>query len=419
MQKLTTYENGLRVITDTVPGLKTVAAGIWVNMGSSKETKPLNGLSHFTEHMLFKGTDKLSAYEIADRFESYGAQINAFTGKECTCYYVKSIDEYAEPCFELLSHIFLDSVFPEDELLKERNVVLEEINMVEDSPEDICYDELAAALYGEGPLGQTILGPAKTVQSFFRNDVADFVNRTYCAENTVLSLAGNITPEEADAYVRRHMLPKLRAKTIRLTEAGKQPNGRVHRERIKDFEQSNIALGFSSLPFDDKRSSVQNVLNVVLGGGMSSRLFQAIRERLGLAYSVYSAPSAFLHNGSFNIVLNISPENTQKALDATVAEIRKVLDGDITQKEIARAKTQLKSALFFARENVQSIMNANGKLLTVAGRVYDIERKISEIDCVDADAVTSLAAEIFRDEALCSAYVGKPCKADFAGLKLF
>ena len=413
MEKLIRYENGLRVIVDTVPGLKTVAAGIWVHMGSSKEHPEINGLSHFTEHMMFKGTDKLSAYEIADAFESFGAHINAFTGKECTCYYVKSIDEHAESCFELLSHIFCDSVFDEAELDKERNVILEEINMVEDTPEDICYDLLAESLYGGCPIGQTILGSPKNVKQFKQKDVSAFVNQFYCAENTVISLAGNLTLSDADQYVRKYVLPKICGRKSRAAEVSAFSKNRTHTERIKDFEQSNIAIGFPSLPFNDKRASVQNVLNIILGGGMSSRLFQAIREKLGLAYSVYSAPSAFIHNGSFNIVLNISPDNTQKTLNAVAAELKKVLGGDITQKELIRAKTQLKSAMIFARENVQSIMNANGKLLTVAGEVYDINRKISEIEAVKISEVNQFAAETFRDETLSTAYVGKAYKADF------
>ncbi|MCL2796898.1 MAG: insulinase family protein [Firmicutes bacterium] len=418
MPTLTTYKNGLRLITDTVPGLKSVAAGIWVNMGSSKETAASNGLSHFTEHVLFKGTDKLSAFDIADRFESFGALVNAFTGKECTCYYVKSIDEHTEACFELLSHLFFDSVFDNRELDKERNVILEEMHMVEDTPEDICYDLLAEALYGKSPLGQTILGLPKNVKKFNQASVKIFVNSFYCAENSVISFAGNITPDEADVLVRRHVLPKICAQASNLPGVQKLPKTRCHRQRIKDFEQSNIGLGFYSLPFNDPRAAAQNVLNVILGGSMSSRLFQAIREQLGLAYSVYSAPSAFLHNGSFNIAINVSPENTQKTLDAVLCEIRKVLSGDITQNELARAKTQLKSSLVFARENVQSVMSANGKLLTVAGEVYNLGSKIAEIDAVDVTSINLLASEIFRSQNLCSSYVGKKHGADFGELHI-
>jgi len=413
LEKLIQYENGLKAVIDTVRGVKSVAAGIWVNVGSAKETPAQNGLSHFTEHVIFKGTDKLDGYGIADAFETLGAHVNAFTGKECTCYYVKSTDEYKKECFALLSHIFFDSVFNEEELDKERNVILEEINMVEDTPEDICYDLLASAFYGGSALGQTILGNPDNIKAFKQKDVIDFTNRFYCAQNVVISFAGNITPAQADKLIRQYILPKICVKNSGASPVAALPVRRTHTQRIKDFEQSNIAIGFSSLPFNSAKNQVQNILNIILGGGMSSRLFQAIREKLGLAYSVYSAPSAFKNNGSFNIVLNISPENTQKALDALSQEIRKVLCGDITAKEIARAKTQIKSALVFARENVQSIMSVNGKLLTLCGELYDVDKRIAQIDAVTADDVNRFAAAIFKNANLATSYVGKPHTANF------
>jgi len=417
-QKLLQYENGLRVIVDSVPNVKSVAAGFWVHVGSSFESLAINGLSHFTEHMLFKGTDKMSASQIADAFESYGANVNAFTGKECTCYYAKTIDEYKENVFELLAHIFFDSIFDEGELDKERNVILEEINMVEDSPEDICYELLAKSLYGESVLGQTILGPTSNIKRFKKKDVDNFIGQYYCAERVVISLSGAITLKEADAYVKKFVFPKICVKTTGIKSATKIKIAKKHVERVKDFEQSNIAISYAGLPFNDKRASVLNVLNILLGGSMSSRLFQSIRERMGLAYSVYSAPSAYRHNGSLNIVMNISVDNTQKALDAVKTELQKILKGDIKTEEIIRAKTQLKSALIFSGESTQSIMTANGKLLCVTDEVYDVNKKIKEIDAVSLEEVNQLASDIFKDGHCCTAYVGKEHKADFGGFSI-
>jgi len=413
MQKVFNYKNGLRLIVDTVPGLKSVSGGIWVDVGSAKETPDINGLSHFTEHMIFKGTDKLSPFAIADKFESLGAHINAFTGKGATCYFVKSIDEHFEECFKTLSHIFFDSIFDAGELDKERNVILEEINMVEDSPEDICFDLSASATYGTTALGQTILGPSDNIKRFKSEDVKKFIGDFYCASNIVVSLSGHITPEQADALVQKYVLNKACANQSFALEPKKMVIQRTHKQRIKDFEQSNIVLTYDSLPFNHTDFAIQNVLNVIAGGGMSSRLFQTIREKMGLAYSVYTTPSAHLYNGNFNIVLNISPENTQKTLDAVASELKKLKSGDVTGQEIERAKAQLKSALIFSRENVQSIMIATGKLLLMANEVFDIDKRIAQIDAVTADDVNAFAAKVFVDNTFCSAYVGKAHKADF------
>jgi len=418
MQKLLTYDNGLRVIVDTNTNAKTVSSGIWVAVGSAKETPDINGLSHFTEHMIFKGTNKLSAYQIADSFESLGAHVNAFTGKSATCYFVKSIDEYAKDCFKNLAHIFFDSVFDDKELDKERNVILEEINMVEDDPADICFDLLANALYGDKTIGQTILGSPDNIKRFNSGDVKKFVNTYYCASDTVISFSGKVTAKEADEWVKKFVLPKVCTNKNNIKEVGELIIKRTHNERIADFEQSNIALAFKSIPFNHPLAATQNVLSALFGGGMSSRLFQTIRENLGLAYSVYSTPSAHLNNGVFNIVLNISPENTQQALNATQEEIKKVKACDIKQKEIDRAKAQLKSSLIYGRENLQSIMISNGKQLLLVNELYDINKRINEINAVTLDNVNDFAKTIFNTNTLCSSYVGREYKANFNQFKI-
>jgi predicted Zn-dependent peptidase len=413
MQKILRYENGLRVSVDTIPFFNSVATGIYVGMGSSLESADVNGLSHFTEHVMFKGTDKLDAYGIADAFESYGAHVNAFTGREATCYYVKSTDEYSEECFGLLCHIFYDSLFSDAELDKERGVVIEEINMVEDEPDEICSDLIASALYGDRALGQTILGPIDNVKRFNNRSVTEFVKKHYCASNTVISFAGNITPEKADELVKKYVLPKICENKTGGGSVGKVKVKKTHKERILDFEQSNIILAFPSLPFGSDRLSVQSVVNVVTGGGMSSRLFQSVRERLGLAYSVYSTPFSYKNNGSFNICLNISPENTAKALKATADEIKKMLHGGITDNELNRAKIQLKSALAFGRESVQSVMLSNGKLLLLLDSLNDHAARIAEINAVTASDAGKLIKDTFLQGSFCSAYVGRKYDADF------
>ena len=209
MNKLIEYDNGLKVVVYSVPGVRSVACGYWAGVGSGNETAQINGLSHFTEHMMFKGTKDMTPFDIANAFESLGANVNAFTSKECTCYYVKSVDEYGEKCFELLSKIMFESTFDKGELDKERKVIVEEINMVEDSPEDICYDYIASATFGNEGLGQTILGPIDNVLRFDGDDIRSHLKNFYVPGNMVIAFSGNITAQQADALVRKYTLPNF------------------------------------------------------------------------------------------------------------------------------------------------------------------------------------------------------------------
>ncbi|MDR2201910.1 MAG: insulinase family protein [Clostridiales bacterium] len=410
MAELIRYDNGLRLILERLPSVRSAVTGIWVGAGSCDESDGDNGISHFTEHMMFKGTDKLSAFEIAESFERLGANINAFTGKECTCYYVKSIDEHAEKCFGLLAHIFFDSTFPDAEIVRERKVVEEEINMVEDAPEEICYDLLAKSLYGAHPLGKTILGPKENVRRFTGMDAASYTAKKYRPDNMVVAVAGNVTAAQADGFVKKYILTREAADCAPAAKRKKIKNvfKRTHTERISDnFEQANIGIGFPSLGFNDPQSTVQGVLSTVLGGSMSSRLFQRVREELGLCYSIYTAPSAYTANGSFNILVNISARNTAQTLDAIFCELKRFLKEGVTPDELARAKNQLKSACIFAQESVQTVMSSSGKLLTLADEPYEIDKKLREIDAVTADAITALANGLFTKKEIASAYVGK------------
>lgn len=417
MNSIIEYENGLKAVIAYIPGVRSVAAGFWVGVGSNAENKENNGISHFTEHMMFKGTDKLSPFDIANKFETYGANVNAFTSKECTCYYFKSVDEYAENCFSLLGDIMFDSVFPAVELDKERKVIVEEINMVEDSPEDICYDEIAYATYGDSGLGKTILGPSENVLRFTGDDVKDFMAHYYSPKNTVIAFSGNITEKAADKLIRKYILSRYKKDYAQTLPVKNRFNSRNYSEKIKNFEQSNIALSFPSLPFGDKDFTVQAALNVIVGGGMSSRLFQSVREQQGLAYSVYSVPNGYSDIGTLNVFLNISECNTERALTAVKKEIDLIKDKGITDEELERTKVQLKSALVFAEENVQTVMSSCGKLLLLKGELYDVDRKIAEIDAVTKEKANAFAREVFNYDKMNAAYVGKKTSVDI--LKIF
>lgn len=415
MTELLKYDNGLRVVVNTVRGVRSVASGFWVGVGSAYESDENNGLSHFTEHVTFKGTDDLSAFDIAHRFESYGAAFNAFTSKECTCYYAKSIDEYAENCFALLGEILLRSVYDDGELDKERKVIVEEINMVEDTPEDICYDELAAATYGNANLGKTILGPIGNVKKFRHDDVKKFTDKYYVSGNIVIAFAGNITTGQADELVKKYVMPYIKAGDRATLYSLPDRNARKCGMRIKDFEQANLALFFPSVSAFAPEASVCALTSVAFGGGMSSRLFQSVRERKGLAYSVYSSPSAYKETGAFNIYLNISEENTDKVLSAVREEIDMLTDKGLTEEELERSKVQLKSSLVFSGENVQSVMSSSGKAMLGNDEIYDFDKKIAQIDAVTPSDVIDYVRKTFDYSKMNAAYVGKKTNADILG----
>lgn len=416
MHKILQYENGLKVIVNSMPWARSVSVGYWVGVGSAYENAEINGLSHFTEHMMFKGTDKLSPFDIANKFESYGANVNAFTSKECTCYYVKSIDEYSENCFALLTEIMFRSTFPEIELDKERKVIVEEINMVEDSPEDICYDEIAAANFGNKGLGQTIIGTTENILRFNGDDIRALMKQYYVPDNIVISIAGNVTSEQANEWINKYVLPEIKFD-------GKHKKGydnafaaRVYSERIKPFEQSNIAISFPSIAYGSEDGTLQAALNVIMGGGMSSRLFQSLREQKGLAYSVYTSPSVYTKLGSFCVYLNISDYNTEKAVSLVCDELNKVKNSGVTAEELNRTKVQLKSSLVFSGESVHSIMTAMGKNMLLTNEPYDVDKRISEINALTEDQITKFARKIFDFNKVNAAYVGKKVSVDILDL---
>ena len=398
------YENGLRLVAENLPHVHSVAMGIYIKAGAAYEDAGNNGISHFLEHMLFKGTNKLNAFEIAQKFESMGASINAFTSSDCTCYHSKSIADKAEECFELWSHLLFDSIFPENELEREKGVVIEEIGMQVDDPDSVCYNILAEALY-DGTLSQTILGPAANIQKFTKADLVKYMADYYHAKRIVISFSGKITLTDADRLVRKYFLDRVKP------EKGKQRNIEnkfLSKQSVvtDDYEQSNLIIAFPSIKLNHELSPVQTILSMILGMGMSSRLFQTIREKEGLAYMVYSNPSVYVSAGSFNIHVNYSAQNTGKVIELIKKEIQLLLEGGVNDGELNRAIAQAKTALVFAQENVHSQMLAFGKLLLLCDEVYDMEKRLKAFDSVTKEAVLNFASDLFkRSPAL--AYLGK------------
>lgn len=415
MVKSTEFNNGLTLLSEKHTGVRSVSVGFWVGTGSGYESASENGISHFTEHVIFKGTDKLSAFEIAKLFEDYGASVNAFTSKEATCYYFKCIDENLEKCFALLSHIFYDSAFDDGELDKERNVIVEEINMVEDAPEDICYDKLAECTYRGTGLARTILGPTENVLRFRKSDVKKYMEKMYTPDNTVISVVGNAEHDEIVSLIEKYVLPKCGNGKCAKTCDPKVIGG-GYAEYIKDFEQVNFALAFPSLPFDDANSAVQNIVSFCLGTGMSSRLFQVLREQKGLVYNVYTACSAYKNNGIFGIYVNTSGKNVCKAADAVKEEVDRLVRDGLTDEELERAKTQLRSGLLFSLENMLSTMNAYGKYALYTHKIYDLEKRLQLISAVERDDTAEFCRKYLVPRDASVSYVGKAQCANGADL---
>ncbi len=398
------YPSGLRLVVKEMQGLMSVTMGVLVGTGASAETDAEDGISHFIEHMQFKGTEKRTSFEISDAFDRIGAQVNAFTGKDITCYYSKCTSDHTATCFELLSDLFLNSTFPEDEMEREKGVVCEEISMNEDTPEDLCLDLLSTAFYGKENYGRNILGTAERVKSFTVADIMRYKKARYCPENIVISFAGAIDKATAEALVESYFgnLPtgEYEARPAKIIKP------HLSLVKRKPIEQMHLAIAYPAVPRGDEREYMFSALNSVLGGSMSARLFQEVREKRGLAYSVYSYISAFSDCAAQNIYAGVNPNNLQQAYEAINTVIRDMKENGITEDEFLRSREQMKSGMFFANESSNSQMLLYGRYMLNFNKVYDFEEKMNLINAMTyADAQDTLSI-MFKEEEKAVALVG-------------
>ena len=399
-----TFDNGLRLIVKQMPGLMSVTMGIIVHTGASIETDSEDGISHFIEHMMFKGTKKRSAFRISDEMDAIGAQMNAYTSKDLTCYYAKSTTGHAGEAFEILSDLFLNSTFPEDEIVREKGVIIEEINMNDDTPDDLCLDLLSKAFYGERGYGRNILGPRENVNSFTKKDIEKYMKRRYTAGNIVISMAGNIEPDYAEELVAKYFSALHSAPTEKIAVKVENPAKSLFRK--KEIEQIHIGFAFPSVKRYDPLFDATQILNSVLGGSMSSRLFQKVREELGLAYTVYSYLSSYEETGSLVVYSGVNAGNYHKSVDAVFDCINDIKRKNISKEEFMRGKEQLTSSLVFAQESTSSQMLLYGKELIYSGRVYDFEQRVNEIISVTLDDIMSAIECNFNRDKLALSVVG-------------
>ncbi len=400
-----TLPNGLRVLCEQLPHLRSVSMGVWVKAGSILEREHENGLSHLIEHMAFKGTGRRSAKQIAQEMDAVGGYLNAATSKLCTCYYAKVIDENLPLAADILSDIVRFPAIDPKELDKERNVVLEEISMTDDSPEDVAYDLIASAMFGMQPLGQTILGPRELIASYTREDILAFRARHYSPMNTCVAIAGNFDLNQVkDLMAQRFGDWTGGAGEIFPVNAVNQRPQTLTAD--KDTEQAHICLGYRGKPLGDADAYPMAVFNSILGGGMSSRLFQRIREESAMAYSVYSAPSAYPHCGDFTIYAAVSPRNVKAVLAQIDEETSLLVREGATQEEFDMAKAQLKGGFILGQESAYNRMNSMGSNMALMNRVITTDETIRRIEAVTPEDVRRVAAETLGGPRS-QAFVGK------------
>lgn len=398
MAQVKKYAGGLRLIVENMPSLRSVSVGILVGAGSCLENADNNGISHFIEHTTFKGTKRFNSRTLSEAFDDIGSQVNAFTSKEMTCYYVKSTKSAMERSVDLLSDMFLNSVYDEDELNREKGVIIEEINMSEDTPEDVCLDTLSLAYFGNDGLGRTILGSKENITKFDKSYIEAYRKAYYNADNVVVSFAGNVTIEEADFLVSKYIEPFLSTNKSDslIVPTNKNLYGKISKN--KEIEQLHLALGFSCVKYDDELNNEATVMNVALGSGMSSRLFQTVREKLGLCYTVYSYPSGYRNTGSLAVYAGVNKETVNKAYDAIFAVLKELQNDGIGESELSRAKSQMLSSFEFGSENTASQMMLFGKYLLFTDKIFDFDNKVKKIEGVTGEGLNKFIRSLDFDD---------------------
>ena len=390
----TELPNGVRVLTEMVPSVGSVAVGAWVDAGSRDETASEAGITHFIEHMVFKGTQRRRGYLINQRMESVGGYLDAFTTKEHTCFYARGLSEHLGRALETVLDLVTQPTLPPKEIEKEKDVVVEEIKMYEDAPEDHVFDHYEAAVYPGDPLGRPIIGTPESVRSFSRADLERYIGRHYVPDRLVVSVAGNVAHAEV---VRR--VSKLLAGFDRDRRPAQRPDAGDYApaqvEVTRPVQQAHVVYGTRAFGALDPRRTTLSVLNTILGGGMSSRLNQNIREKYGWCYSVYSFVNVQTDSGDVGVYIGTDPSRVDRSLSLIQRELTKLAETPVSARMLASAKHQLKGSIVLGLESTTNRMQRLGRVELTYGRVVPVESVVGEIDAVTADGVRALAAELF------------------------
>lgn len=394
---------GTTVIMEKSERVQSAALGIWVRAGASDEWDEVSGVSHFIEHMMFKGTKNRTAKQIAEDVDKIGGVFNAFTGKEATCYYIKTLSSNICRGAEILLDMLTGSKFDQEEMDRERQVICEEIKMVKDTPDDDVYDTISELVAGGNPLGRSILGTPESLAGIDRSRLVDYRDQMYARDSIVVAVAGNFD-EEAIEAIFEDRLTSLRDKKPK-KEIQLKPYQQSFNVKVRDIEQTHICLATPGIALDDPRYYAFVLLNSIFGGSMSSRLFQNIREQKGLAYSVCSMNLFSSYWGFFSIYAGVSPEKAEEALDAIHYELDTLRESGVTEEELAMAKEQMKSSYIFGLESVNSRMFSIGKNKLLLDRVYAEEEVLSSFDCVTREDIREVAEMIGDYSSYCGAAV--------------
>jgi predicted Zn-dependent peptidase len=405
----TVLDNGIRVVSNEMHDHRSVSLGIWVENGSRHESAPQNGISHFIEHLLFKGTERRSAAQIAEEMDAVGGVLNAFTSKEQTCYYAKVLDENLPLAIDLLTDIFLHSSFDADEIERERSVILQEMSQSEDTPDDYVHDLFSLDFFKDHPIGRPICGRQETVNRFQRDDFVDFFKTRYRPSRVIVAAAGNFRHD--------HLVSEMTARLGMVGDGNEPIAALLDGERkpamasgiyphSKELEQVHLCLGMAGVAQADSRRYPAYVLNTLLGGGMSSRLFQEIREKRGKAYSVYSFSSSYKDVGYLGVYAGTSIESAEEVVDLVVKELRKLAAGEITEEELARTRGQLVGGMMLGLESTDSWMSHIARNEIYFGKTVTTEEICQRIRAVSRDDVIQLADSLFHPEEMTLTLLG-------------
>jgi predicted Zn-dependent peptidase len=412
----TVLDNGIRVIAEQMPGSRSATLGIWVENGSRHETPSTSGISHFIEHLLFKGTERRSAAQIAEEMDSVGGVLNAFTGKEYTCYYAKVLDENLALAIDLLADIFIHSVFEREEIERERSVILQEISQVEDTPDDYVHELFSADYFRDHALGRPICGQAATVTSFQRDDFINFWRDRYLPSRVIVAAAGHLEPAELFQQMARSLGkvdgPRLAPKAEGSAAGSKPARQSGVFKHSKPLEQVHLCLGLDGIQQAHPARYVFYVLNTILGGGMSSRLFQEIREKRGKVYSIYSFQSAYQDVGYLGVYAGTSLEWAEEVVELVVKEMRRIAGGDLGESEVERARNQLVGSTMLGLESSDSWMGHIAKNELYFSRAVSLDEIAQGIRAVSRDEVVELANSLFQPNAMTLTILGDLAKKD-------
>jgi predicted Zn-dependent peptidase len=397
--------NGLTILTEVMPAVRSVSMGIWVRTGSRQESEEENGISHFIEHMVFKGTKNRSAEQIARDADSIGGHLDAFTAKECTSFSVKALDEHVPRAFDILSDLFINPLFQSEDILKESRVIQEEIKMVEDTPDDLVHEIFTQSYWRGHALGRPILGTRRTVGSFTRERLFDYFQRHYTPNSTLLAAAGNLEHARFVDLVAKSF-GDLPCGPVADDGPPPTPHPSIRHRHKKELEQVHLCVGAPSYPLPHEKRFACYLLNTVLGGGMSSRLFQNIREKRGLAYSVFSGLSSFRDAGCLSVYAGTALENARQVLGLILDEFRQLKSEALSDQELQHAKDYLKGSLLLSLETTGSRMSNVARQEMYFGRYISLDETSRRVDEVAAPEILEVAREFFQTDRLAVTFLG-------------